>query len=87
MTPSRAQRATAVAAWAATVDQRDLKPADARALRTIGQLVDRRDRLDEEIAAAVGAARQANRSWSQIGAALGVSKQAAQRRYGPHPSA
>ncbi|HZJ27932.1 MAG TPA: hypothetical protein VFF40_13130 [Acidimicrobiia bacterium] len=35
-----------------------------------------------ELTRAVIAARRSNRSWSEIGAMLGVSKQAAQRKYG-----
>jgi len=37
---------------------------------------------DDRIATLVGAARMAGASWSQIGAALGVSRQAAHERYG-----
>ena len=38
--------------------------------------------MDEELTESVHAARAAKRSWSEIGAMLGVSKQAAQRKYG-----
>jgi hypothetical protein len=41
------------------------------------------DQVDSELAESVLAARAAKRSWSEIGAMLGVSKQAAQRKYGP----
>lgn len=40
---------------------------------------------DELTAEAVRDARQAGDSWAQIGSALGVSKQAAQQRYGRRP--
>jgi len=56
-------------------------------LRAIADLVDQRDHVEEELTAAVRAARQANRSWSEIGVMLGVSKQAAQRKYGHKRSA
>lgn len=44
--------------------------------------MDQRDHVDHELTGAVRAARAAHRSWSEIGAMLGVSKQAAQRKYG-----
>jgi hypothetical protein len=44
-------------------------------------LAERRERLDAEMIEAVQSARRADRSWSEIGAMLGVSKQAAQRKY------
>ncbi len=43
--------------------------------------------LDADLAKSVEAARAANRSWSEIGAMLGVSKQAAQRKYGSRSAA
>lgn len=39
-------------------------------------------RVEAELTEAVRSARQAHRSWSEIGTMLGVSKQAAQRKYG-----
>lgn len=81
MTKSREERSKAVEKWAETVEFSDLETADTSALRTITELVDRREDVDEQITEAVIAARQADRSWSEIGAMLGVSKQAAQRRY------
>lgn len=81
MTKSREERSTALEEWADKVDFSELKTADTKALRTIAELADRRDDVDEQITEAVIAARQADRSWSEIGAMLGVSKQAAQRKY------
>ena len=82
VTPSRVDRAAALEQWADAVDPADLRPADTDALRRIDELAQQRDDLDVDLAESVGAARAAHRSWSEIGAMLGVSKQAAQRKYG-----
>lgn len=78
---SRAERAAALERWADGVDPDDLVVADTDALRTIAELVDQRDRIDAAMLDAVRTARASRRSWSEIGAMLGVSKQAAQRKY------
>jgi hypothetical protein len=65
----------------------DLKEADTASLRVIAKLAEERDDLDDRLTDAIGLARRAHRSWSEIGAMLGVSKQAAQRKYGPKISA
>ncbi len=62
-------------------DAKDLTGADTSALRAIAELTDQREEVESELMAAVQAARKANRSWAEIGAMLGVSKQAAQRKY------
>ncbi len=82
MSPTRAQRAANLERWAEDVDADDLRSADTDALRQIVDLVEQRQHVEEELDAAVQAARDARRSWSEIGAMLGVSKQAAQRKYG-----
>ncbi len=82
MTKTRADRAAALEAWADAVDPADLRSADTEALRHIAELAQQRDDLDAELTQTVHAARSAHRSWSEIGAMLGVSKQAAQRKYG-----
>lgn len=87
MTESRAERAEALEVWADRVDANDLRIADTEALRTIAELVERRDEVDQEITEAVRSARRGHRSWSEIGAMLGVSKQAAQRKYASKSSA
>ena len=84
---SRAERVAALERWADRVDPEDLTSADTEQLRLIAELADRRNEIDDELVDAVRSARQANRSWSEIGAMLGVSKQAAQRKYGPLPTA
>jgi predicted ATP-dependent protease len=81
MKTTRAQRAAALERWADEVDTENLVEADTAALRTIAELVERRDGVDTALLDAIRDARNANRSWSEIGAMLGVSKQAAQRKY------
>lgn len=81
MSKTRGERAKALEEWADRVDLADLTVAETQALRTIAELVERRDEVDEELTEAVRSARRAHRSWSEIGAMLGVSKQAAQRKY------
>ncbi len=81
MNTRRADRAAALEAWADRVDTDDLVPAETEALRAIAELAEQRDGVDAAIIEAVRSARAAHRSWSEIGAMLGVSKQAAQRKY------
>ena len=81
MTTTRAQRAAALETWADEVAADDLIIADTDALRAISEIADRRNRLDSVLTDAVRSARRDGRSWSEIGAMLGVSKQAAQRKY------
>lgn len=82
MTRTRAERAAALEAWADNVDPNDLRSVDTEALRHIAELAQQRADLDAELTETVLAARAAHRSWAEIGAMLGVSKQAAQRKYG-----
>ena len=83
MSQTRSQRAKALQEWADRVDPADLVESDTASLRLISELAARRDAIDEQLAEAVRSARAEGRSWSMIGAMLGVSKQAAQRKYGP----
>lgn len=87
MTRSRAEQAAALERWADAVEPGDLRVADTDALRTIAELIDQRRHVDTELTRAVRSARTAHRSWSEIGTMLGVSKQAAQRKYGDKASA
>lgn len=82
MTKTRAERAAALEAWADTVESAELRSADTDALRHIAELAQQRDDVDADLTRTVQAARAARCSWSEIGAMLGVSKQAAQRKYG-----
>lgn len=84
---ARAQRAAALEAWAERVAPGDLVEAETAILRTIAELALRRDELDARLAEAVSAARTQQRTWAEIGIMLGVSKQAAHRKYGnPAPT-
>jgi hypothetical protein len=84
---SRADRAAALERWADNVTEDELREVDLSPLREIAELADQRMVIDAELTDAVRRARLARRSWSEIGAMLGVSKQAAQRKYGPGPTA
>jgi len=81
MSSTRQERAANLERWADNVDAEDLRSIDTDALRQIAELVDQRRHVEDELDAAVRAARSAHRSWSEIGAMLGVTKQAAQRKY------
>lgn len=81
MSKTRAQRAAALEEWAHRISSDELVAADTEALRVIAELAEQRDGVDAAIVEAVRSARAAHRSWSEIGAMLGVSKQAAQRKY------
>ena len=61
--------------------EKDLVVADTAALKAIAEFADRRARLEASLTEAVRTARQTGRSWSEIDTMLGVSKQAAQRKY------
>lgn len=81
---SRPDKAAALERWADKVEPGDLVAVDTAALRHLAKLAEQREALDDEVTEAVQAARRAHRSWSEIGTMLGVSKQAAQRKYGRH---
>lgn len=84
---TRAQRAAALERWADEVDADDLVEAKTSALRAIAELAEQRNDIDAALLDAIRDARNADRSWSEIGAMLGVSKQAAQRKYAAKISA
>lgn len=64
--------AEAFEAWAENVDEADLREADTASLRRIADLAGRSRAVDGELVDAVAAARRDGRSWSTIGAMLGV---------------
>ena len=77
------ERSEAFEAWADRVSAADLEPADTRSLQAITRLTDLRKEIEAAILEAVRQARRAGHTWSEIGAMLGVSKQAAQHKFGP----
>jgi hypothetical protein len=77
-----AVRATAAATAAATVDAPP--PGSDRALLAgLTHLGEIAERIDWALLSLVGEARAAGVTWADIGAALGVSRQAAQQRFAP----
>jgi len=52
------------------------------ALEGVEVAADRIRAAEEQLAAAVATARRLGHSWSELGAALGVTRQAAQQRFG-----
>lgn len=83
MSRTRAERARALEEWADRVNAAELRLADTETLREIAALAKRRTEVDDDLTAAIRSARRAQRSWSEIAAMLGVSKQAAHRKYAP----
>lgn len=84
---SRAEKAEALERWADAVEPEALVEIDTSVLRHLAELTEQRATLESELTRAVLEARRSDRSWSEIGAMLGVSKQAAQRKYGQAVSA
>ena len=84
---SRVERAIALEQWAETIEAADLVVVDTSALKELMALAEQRSAVENDLAAAVRRARAAHHSWSEIGMMLGVSKQAAQRRYGRNSAA
>lgn len=77
------QRAEAFEAWADRVDPADLQPADTRALQAITKLAELRKEINAALLEAVREARRERQTWAEIGAMLGVTRQAAEHKYGP----
>ena len=74
--------ATATEEWLGNLDTSTVTFRDASHVREIIAAQEARDAADKRLRDAVAAARAAGDSWTVIGAALGVSKQAAQERFG-----
>lgn len=72
-----------VEAWADAVHPHDLREVPIEDLRAITSLADTIHQAEAALAHAIERARREGRTWSEIGTSLGVSKQAAQQRYGP----
>lgn len=77
--PAKAEEA--VERWADHVSSEELQEPGPLALNLLAAHVGERDAADAAITEAVRRARAAGQSWSQIAAVLGVTKQAAQRKY------
>lgn len=76
------QLAKEVDAWADGLEPADIRQVPIGDLRAISSLVATIQEAETTLADDVDRARQEGRSWSQIGTALGFSKQTAQQRYG-----
>jgi len=81
MSTTRAAPTKALETWADAVEPDDLLVADTESLRAIVELAERRGAVDAALVEAIRSVRRADRSWSEIGAILGVSKQATQRKH------
>jgi hypothetical protein len=68
--------------WLDGLDPAKTPASDAVDLRRIGAALDRVEAAEQELAKAVAAARKRGRSWGTIGMVLGISRQAAQQRFG-----
>ena len=79
-----AEKLAAFEKWAEEVDPADLEIIDSSSLKLVGRLADQRDETARELAQAVASARKDGWSWAMIGFMLGVTRQAAQQRYGAH---
>ena len=71
---SRAEKLAAYERWADLVEVEDLVVLDTSSLKALREPADQREAVEAELDAAVRRARLDNRSWSQIGLMLGVSK-------------
>ncbi|WP_419847491.1 hypothetical protein [Candidatus Poriferisocius sp.] len=77
-----AEKLAAFEKWAEEVDTADLKPAPLESMGAVAAWINQHEEINEALARAVADARTRGVTWSQIGALLGVSKQAAHRKYG-----
>jgi hypothetical protein len=78
---TRTQRTVNLEKWAENLEESDLVNINTDELKAIAEFAARRDRLEVALIEAVRTARRNGKPWSQIGIMLGVSKQAAQRKY------
>jgi len=71
-------------AWLDRLDPVTTPADDPTELRRIGLALRDIEAAEAELRDAVAAARATGRSWAQIGMVLGVTRQAAQERFGRH---
>ena len=83
MSNSRVKKLASFERWADGVNTEDLVAVDTTALKNLLELSGKRTAVEAQLVEAVRHARAHHHSWSEIGTMLGVSKQAAQRKYGP----
>jgi hypothetical protein len=69
-------------AWLDSLDPETTPAEDPVDLRALAEANDGLEQAERSVAAAVDVARAAGRSWAQIGMILGISRQAAQQRFG-----
>ena len=79
---SRQDKLRNLESWADKVKTEDLAVADTVSLQRISKLVQQREDIGTQIDQAVAKARLDGATWADIGTMLGVSKQAAQHKYG-----
>lgn len=84
-TPVR-DEATATEEWLDSLDPAKLEFRDAGHVRAIIKAAEAVTAAEKELRQAVADARAAGDSWTVIGAALGVTKQAAQQRFTEKPA-
>lgn len=77
-----AQKLAAYEKWLEEVDPADMKFIDTSTLKPVGRLAHLRDEVEKLLVDAIATARQNDWSWGDIGLMLGVTRQAAQQRYG-----
>ncbi len=81
------QAAAEAEAWLDSLDPATAPADDVRDLRAITSAVDAVALDQSRLSQAVATARRNGRSWAMIARALGVTKQAAQQRYGERTKA
>jgi len=75
-------KTTSVEEWLDDLDPDTVEFRDATHVRAIIAAAENVATADAELRAAVAAARASGDSWTVIGAALGITRQAAQQRFG-----
>lgn len=73
--------------WLDTIEPNPADAHDASHLRRIIAAKEAVQTAESELRAAVNAARAAGDTWAAIGVALGITRQAAFQRFGPHSTA